>query len=597
VYVLYARDLATTAAVMHNAVDTNAPPLVAGEMGNGHELIMVNTTMFGGAELTNGIFTNGILDAYMQMVIAHNNPTMAGWLREAAGDVLLGDLLERELSAADFVPYLSDPDTSLMAPLTFINDDQVRAGHQLFLRYMVQRFGIDAFFNPFWLGGAGMSGIDAALAEVEALDTVTSDAVDARRLYADFGMAVALNVPFGDLRYQLDVLPSELRARYTPLDSLGDVALANRTVNQFASYSLFLINDRETAANVTVGFEGVAQTPRLPMPADRAMDDAFYWSGDAENANPSMVREIDLSAVTSATLTFDVWHQLENGQNYGYASVSIDGGATWTVLSSTTTTDYNAFGAAYGAGFTGVSNPEPPRPFPFMGAAIQADGVTLGELVPDAPADSAGLQAGDQVIGYDGEEWQTAPNIIRLLSNYEPGDTVNFLVQRGEERLEIAVVVDAHPTRRLAPPALWLEQRADLTPYAGQKVLLRFETVTVYGASGRGLAVDNIVVAETNFGDDGTQADAWEMAGWAQVTNAVAQTFAVQTFVGPTPELDPRVIPIIAAGAAEVTGEGLYRLTPGQFMVVSVSGLNDDTAEVAQFDLQITVEDADAPSA
>uniref|UniRef100_UPI0035AFA9A8 hypothetical protein n=1 Tax=Promineifilum sp. TaxID=2664178 RepID=UPI0035AFA9A8 len=56
----------------------------------------------------------------------------------------------------------------------------------------------------------------------------------------------------------------------------------------------------------------------------------------------------------------------------------------------------------------------------------------------------------------------------------------------------------------------WFEERIDLTPYAGQEILLRFEMVTDLIQTWRGFAIDDIAIPEIGFFDDAEQLD----AGW-----------------------------------------------------------------------------------
>ncbi|MBW6518303.1 MAG: immune inhibitor A, partial [ANME-2 cluster archaeon] len=69
-----------------------------------------------------------------------------------------------------------------------------------------------------------------------------------------------------------------------------------------------------------------------------------------------MIKEVDLSDVTSANLTFWTWYSMETDWDYGYVGVSTDGGNTWTYLPGTLTTNTNPNGNNLGNGITGNSN-------------------------------------------------------------------------------------------------------------------------------------------------------------------------------------------------------------------------------------------------
>lgn len=97
-----------------------------------------------------------------------------------------------------------------------------------------------------------------------------------------------------------------------------------------------------------------------------------WWSGSAGDSTSHLTQTFDLSGVQAAAepaLRFWAWYQLEEGFDWAYVLVSIDGGATWTSLetsaangSGTTTLDPigdtgNVLGGgkAYPNGLTGTS--------------------------------------------------------------------------------------------------------------------------------------------------------------------------------------------------------------------------------------------------
>lgn len=82
----------------------------------------------------------------------------------------------------------------------------------------------------------------------------------------------------------------------------------------------------------------------------------FWWSGRSDSIDSRLTREVDLSGVTAATLTFDAWYDIEDEWDYAYVAASSDGGTTWKSLPGQLTTDRNPVGAAYGPGYTGESS-------------------------------------------------------------------------------------------------------------------------------------------------------------------------------------------------------------------------------------------------
>ncbi len=59
--------------------------------------------------------------------------------------------------------------------------------------------------------------------------------------------------------------------------------------------------------------------------------------------------------------------------------------------------------------------------------AIQPDGVTIVELVPDAAAEDV-LELGDTVVAIDGVEIMSSGDLVEVLGTYEPGDEIELLV-------------------------------------------------------------------------------------------------------------------------------------------------------------------------
>ena len=78
----------------------------------------------------------------------------------------------------------------------------------------------------------------------------------------------------------------------------------------------------------------------------------------------------------------------------------------------------------------------------------------------------------------------------------------------------------------------WIDESADLSAYAGKKILLRFETVTDAGVNREGLAIDDVSIPEIGFADDAeSDSSAWQAEGWVRVNNALPQTWVVQAIL------------------------------------------------------------------
>ncbi|MGH2531406.1 MAG: S1C family serine protease [Thermomicrobiales bacterium] len=97
--------------------------------------------------------------------------------------------------------------------------------------------------------------------------------------------------------------------------------------------------------------------------------------------------------------------------------------------------------------------------YPFFGVgyvsvtdlvAAQADlavdyGVLVERVEPGAPADDAGIEAGDVILAINGEEIDRQQSFTEVLFAYEPGDTVEATIQRGDEQFTVDVTLGERP--------------------------------------------------------------------------------------------------------------------------------------------------------
>lgn len=93
-------------------------------------------------------------------------------------------------------------------------------------------------------------------------------------------------------------------------------------------------------------------------------------------------------------------------------------------------------------------------------------------------------------------------------------------------------------TGRSGPPAgdtttpAWIPQTADLTPFAGGPLLIRFEYVTDDTVNLQGWALDNITIPELGYLDDVEAGPGvWTPAGFVRHTNQLPQTFIIQAIL------------------------------------------------------------------
>lgn len=124
----------------------------------------------------------------------------------------------------------------------------------------------------------------------------------------------------------------------------------------------------------------------------------------------------------------------------------------------------------------------------------------------------------------------------------------------------------------------WSRQEVDLSPHAGQEILLRFWYLTDPGLNQPGWLIDDISIPEIGFADDGEGPDhGWTVDGFVRSSNRVPQRYVVQ-LVEYGPRTTVRPIELDAEGRAEFTlGAETTRA------VLIVSGATRWTSEAAPY--------------
>lgn len=78
----------------------------------------------------------------------------------------------------------------------------------------------------------------------------------------------------------------------------------------------------------------------------------------------------------------------------------------------------------------------------------------------------------------------------------------------------------------------WVQQQADLTPFVGRPILVRFEYITDDAAQRPGLALDDIAIPEIDFSDDVESGPGiWDAKGFVRHANVLPQFFSVQAIL------------------------------------------------------------------
>ncbi|MFQ5594235.1 MAG: hypothetical protein ACE5HA_08805, partial [Anaerolineae bacterium] len=124
----------------------------------------------------------------------------------------------------------------------------------------------------------------------------------------------------------------------------------------------------------------------------------------------------------------------------------------------------------------------------------------------------------------------------------------------------------------------WVKETIDLTPYAGQDILIRWEQITDDGYNAAGLAIDDIAIPEIGYFEDFENGDGgWQTSGFVRIDNVLPQHWALQLIeLGDTPHV--RQIPVY-------DGRATFRLD--QPAVLAVSAMTPFTTEPASYTISV----------
>ncbi|MFN8473280.1 MAG: immune inhibitor A [Anaerolineae bacterium] len=116
----------------------------------------------------------------------------------------------------------------------------------------------------------------------------------------------------------------------------------------------------------------------------------------------------------------------------------------------------------------------------------------------------------------------------------------------------------------------WVEESANLTPYAGKKILIRFQQINDDAVNLNGFAVDDIRIPELKYSEDFEKGDGgWKTDGWVRTNGVVPQRYLVQLIEmrGDNPTV--REIPIGPDGRADFKIDGMGTDFPDAILVVA----------------------------
>ncbi|MBI2864434.1 MAG: immune inhibitor A [Chloroflexi bacterium] len=134
----------------------------------------------------------------------------------------------------------------------------------------------------------------------------------------------------------------------------------------------------------------------------------------------------------------------------------------------------------------------------------------------------------------------------------------------------------------------WVEETMDLSPYAGKKILLRFEYITDEALNKPGIAIDDISIPELGFDDDAETDAGWTAEGFVRTSNLQDQRYLVQVIRQGDKENSVETVTLDANrnGQAVIRslGKDLKKAT------IAISGLTPVTGELAPYRFSLSLD-------
>ncbi len=300
-------------------------------LSNEAEMVYIDRSLKVGGDAFNVVLAH----EFQHLVHARNDPSEEAWVNEGLSEDASG-LVGGAVSSVN--SFASQPQTQL-------NDwESGSLAHYgagaAFFRYLASRFGGDPSLGAIAREpGHGEAGVDQFLASA-------GTQLRFRDVFADWIAANVLNRQAGP--YGNPGLAGEARHHAR---SRRRVAVAGRR----APVRHRLLQRRRARRR---RFRAAIRRRPAGRPCCRRSSRraaAVLWGNAEDSIDTTLTHDVDLTSPTNPVLTFKTWFDIEHWYDWGYVSVSTDGGATWQALAGDQTSTDDPAQAAFGPGYTGRS--------------------------------------------------------------------------------------------------------------------------------------------------------------------------------------------------------------------------------------------------
>lgn len=277
-----------------------------------------------------------VLAHELQHAVHWNNDNSEDtWVNEGLSDLAVS---VAGYQAANINRFLRSPTVSLVHwPLDNSNIFAHYGGAALFFHYLAEHYSQQGILKELVKEQAdGIAGIDQYLAN-QGYQVTFND------VFADWVVANVLDEPEGRYGY------ADLDVRASTTKTINGY---DKVESEIPQYSVEYIELASLPGPVRLTFRGPTKTALLPTGVG---NNGCWWSNSGDSISSTLTRTIDLRGQNRASLSYQVWYQIEKDWDYGYVQVSADQGRTWEILATPNTSPENPIGNSFGTGYTGDS--------------------------------------------------------------------------------------------------------------------------------------------------------------------------------------------------------------------------------------------------
>ena len=311
--------------------------------GNEREMMVVNLAWDDEYDFFDEILIEVVAHEYLHILQYHSDLGEELWLDEGLAEFAAYRASKPYLSRAG--PHIR-ADDFLQAPGTGLTQWQAveERGPKygaafLFVAYLAQRFGDDIAARLLVEKANGWQSVDKLLREEAGL---SADEVFADWVLANYFLDYRRGHGYKEL--DADLTGPEPTAAYNSFPATHESKLPQYGTDYIAvdvrgADKLLLRLQQEDEARLVN-----EATPE---------GDHFYFAAASDKTHNRLTRAFDLSEVKGAWLEFRLWHNLADDLEYGYVTISKDGGESWKALRGMYMSAADVYAKYYIYGYTG----------------------------------------------------------------------------------------------------------------------------------------------------------------------------------------------------------------------------------------------------